>query len=347
MKIREKVIFDTNMLRNTEAEFFLWWREELQKFSRVADIVLPDMVIGELRNQKRRQLDKHKDSFLKNPFHWIKKIDPASVKNFDNDFHINELEKNETIKYITIQLSNYSVLEQMKDMSLKKMPPFEAAENTDKGFKDTYIYFTILEYLQAIPDKYIFVCTWDDRLKEALSKHQNIILVNDFADYQKKSLTWLWDEYFLWRLNEYIFENSLAESPISSDNIIGFWLNIEGKQVIKIQIEGRDIAVLIEDREIVEHKFVDRYVELLNWLIQSQRWWNTHTLSTQILAFWYAKWFSDDEIESLMTAAIENPQISGTFHHTVKELFTMLYNSKKDILPTDLRNWIELLLHKN
>jgi len=42
-----------------------------------------------------------------------------------------------------IRLQDYSVLEKIKELALKKLPPFEAADNSDKGFKDAYIYFTV------------------------------------------------------------------------------------------------------------------------------------------------------------------------------------------------------------
>ncbi len=38
-----------------------------------------------------------------------------------------------------------------------------------------------------------------------------------------------------------------------------------------------------------------------------------------------------------MTAAIDNPQISGTFHYTVKELYLKLYEAKKDVLPIKIK----------
>ena len=61
----EKVIFDTNSVRNTEPKQFLGGRSELEKFAKVAELVFPDIVIEEIKNQKRRNLESKKDSFLK------------------------------------------------------------------------------------------------------------------------------------------------------------------------------------------------------------------------------------------------------------------------------------------
>jgi len=71
----EKVIFDTNFIRNTEPKQFLGGRSELEKFAKVAELVFPDIVIEEIKNQKRRSLEKNKTSFLGNPFHWLRKLD--------------------------------------------------------------------------------------------------------------------------------------------------------------------------------------------------------------------------------------------------------------------------------
>jgi len=64
----EKVIFDTNFIRNTEAKHFLGGRSELEKFAKVAELVFPDIVIEEIKNQKRKNLEKNKSSFLSNPY---------------------------------------------------------------------------------------------------------------------------------------------------------------------------------------------------------------------------------------------------------------------------------------
>ncbi len=139
----EKVIFDTNFVRNTKPRQFLGGRVELEKFAKVAELVFPDIVIEEIKNQKRGRLEKNKTSFLSNPFHWLKNLDFDETKNFDIESHLSELEGNETLEYSVIKLSDTSVLEQMKEMALKKLPPFEAGDNTDKGFKDACIYFGI------------------------------------------------------------------------------------------------------------------------------------------------------------------------------------------------------------
>ncbi len=281
MSFLEKIIFDTNTLRDndTSLDYFFWNRGELEKFSKVAEIVIPNMALWELRRQKYRSLQSKKDLFLKNPFHWLRELNTIDTENFDNKAHVQKLEDTETIKYTEIDIKDFSILGKIKDFALDKLPPFESWDGTDKGFKDAYIYFTLLEYLQLIPDKYIFVCTDDSRMKLALKKHQNIILVENFSDYQLKSLNWLCDEYFLWRLSEYIIEQWFNVSSIDPRDIKGFWLNIDGKQVLEVQIEWYEVVILVEDREIIEHQVKALYENLIQDLIESWTWGNCYNCS--------------------------------------------------------------------
>ena len=66
--MREKVIFDTNVVRNPEINNFLGGREILERFTQDADIVIPDTVIQEIKRQKRSSLVSNKTKF----FIWYK-----------------------------------------------------------------------------------------------------------------------------------------------------------------------------------------------------------------------------------------------------------------------------------
>ena len=49
--MKEKVIFDTNSVHNDDSISFFGNRNELKQFSKVADIVIPKIVIEELRRK--------------------------------------------------------------------------------------------------------------------------------------------------------------------------------------------------------------------------------------------------------------------------------------------------------
>lgn len=332
MRNLEKVIFDTNILRNTEPKTFLGGRDELLRFSKVTDIIFPEIVLEELKYQKRKQLDKHKNDFLRNPFHWLRNINQQETQDFDNVAHIEELENNENIKYSVIRLQDYSVLEQIKELALKKLPPFEENDGTDKGFKDAYIYFTILEYLQSIPDKYIFVCTKDGRFKEALQGHPNISVIKDFEEFRKESISSFYDEYFIAKFIE-VFHVSISEK-----NIVEFWFNINGNRVVLIEVGDDAFVVEIDSGEIVSYGNKNDYD--VNILINSRSYSQTHEAVIKLSGF--KNFFSDDEIINIMQAAIENHQIIPD--EDVQQFISDIFENKKDILDSEIKEQIENFL---
>jgi rRNA-processing protein FCF1 len=323
----EKVIFDTNILRNTEPKNFLGGRDELKKFSEVAEIIFPDIVIEELKCQKRKQLEKHKKSFLDNPFHWLIKINKQDTENFDNEAFILDLENKEEIKYSLIKLQDYSVLEKIKELALKKLPPFESGDNTDKGFKDTYIYFTILEYLQIAPDKHVFVCTKDGRLKEALKKHLNIKVVEDFEDFEKHSITSFYDEYFINKLKDSV------HLDITRDNIVDFWFGVDENQFLLIEVEDEKLVIEIDQREIVssiKYNSIKGYIENL---IISDNWKNTHDMCRKILP--NIRYVIPTDSKELFKALLKNDQIYGTYGYSVQEFYSKLFKIHYYLLDKD------------
>lgn len=335
MRILEKVIFDTNILRNTEPKTFLGGRDELKKFSKVAEIIFPDIVIEELKHQKRKQLEKHKKSFLENPFHWLRNINQQDTENFDNESHITELEHKEDIKYSVIKLQDYSVLEQIKELAIKKLPPFENNEGTDKGFKDTYIYFTILEYLQTVTDKYIFVCTKDGKFKEALEKHPNIKVIKDFEEFRKESISSFYDEYFINKLKETV------NIDVTEENIADFWISINGNQILLIEMEDEKFVIEVDSGEIIGFKNTNEYESDINNLIHSGNFGDTHTTIRKLKK--YTNFFSDEEIKNMIEAIFDNYEIKGAMMHGVKDFYWELFETKKDILERDLKEKMENL----
>jgi len=325
----EKVIFDTNFIRNTEAKHFLGGRGELEKFSKVAELVFPDIVIEEIKNQKRKSLEKNKSSFLSNPFHWLRNLDRDDTQNFDVESHISELETNETLEYSVRKLTDYSVLEQMKELALKKLPPFEAGDNTDKGFKDACIYFTTLEYLQSIPDKMIFVCCKDGRLKEAFEKRPNIIVIDSYNGFIQNSITRFYDDYFIEKLQTEI------HADISKEHIVDYWVNINENRVLLIEVDGEKYAVEVDSGEIVAFEKVAAYSEAVNRLINAGAFATTHSAIEALNP--YIHFLSDDEILKILDAVNTNEQIHWVIgDEDVKQFVSTLYDRKKEILPTEL-----------
>ena len=240
--MKVKVIFDTNKLYSNSHKDFLGFREELKKFSVLANIIIPEITLEEIRRQKVSSLMSKKQSFLDNPFHLLRNIDRKETQNFDVDAHIKKLEQEEEINFEIIKLTDFSVLEQIKNLAIKYEAPFEEVkkvenkENSDKGFKDAYIYYTILEYLQIITDKNVFVCTDDGRLKEALEKHPNITVIKDFEEFEKNLGLNIPSEYTLQEIQE------LYEGIEYRDK----WLNIENNWVLSFTEKNHKRFILFD-----------------------------------------------------------------------------------------------------
>lgn len=338
--LREKIIFDTNKIRNSEPDSFLGGKDELKKFMSVSDIVLPDIVLDEVRYQKKRSLKSNRDNFLKNPFHFLLRLEKETTKNFDSDSYLKTLEQDEEIIYSTIELKDYSVLREMRNLAIKKLPPFQKGDNTDKGFKDAYIYFTILEYLDSVTDKYIFVCTDDGLLKEALSQHSRIRIIKNFEEFSKESISSLYDDYFIEKLNqefapfEYITKNDLKD----------FWFSINENHILMVKVDGHLYVVEIDSGEIIGYKLENEYGNLISNFISSSDWGNTHTVAKTLKE--YIKYLSPTDATDLVQALFDNDQISGTFHHGVRDFYWELFDLAKNTLPYKLQKKLSDVLEK-
>jgi len=328
--MRYKVIFDTNSIRNAEsvADFF-GGRTELERFLKVSEIIIPDIVIEEIKSQKRKHLISKRDSFLSNPFHFLRKVNEEETKSFDIDKWITDLVDEERIPHTVIFLTKDEVLDDIKKLCLENLPPFE--ENCDKGFKDAYIYFTVLEYLESTDDENIFVVTNDDRLRMAFEGNTRVTVVKNFNDFEKYIDAYFRDEYFVNRLKEEISEN------ITAEHISGIWLNAEGNWIIKLTCDGNTYFTEADfnSREIIT--FTDEDFESsIAGLILSESFSTTHN---NIAALSHLiKYFSNENIKDLIEASTSNSQIYQiSTDEDVKQFFMEIYESKSQILPEETK----------
>lgn len=334
MSIKEKVIFDTNCLYTKTATSFLGNKKELTRFSKICDIKIPDIAIGEIEAKYRRTFEDEKKKFLKT-------ILPSIFKNkfedVDIDVRIQELKEAEDISYEIITLTDYSVLAQMKDLALQKLPPFEPGDNTDKGFKDAYIYFTILEYLQKIPDKYVFVCVKDNRLKEAFKQHPNIKVIEKFDDLANLSVTRYAATYFLAKINDELGLN------VEEGNVIDYWINIDGNTNLLVLSDEDEYVIEVDSGEIISSIGKTDYSDSINSLITSCSYATTHRTISDLESC--VNFLNDDEIENLLLAAIDNPQIHNVIcDNDVKNFINILYTSNKEILEEETADQLRILL---
>lgn len=243
--IKEKVIFDTNFLLEKKLKNFFGKKDQLEKFSKVADIIIPDMVLKELSEWYRRNFEKEKEQFLKMALPNLLTHNTNSIKIEDNLKQLLELE---TTLFQIIDLKNPKYLFDMKELALKKEPPFVPDDGSDKGFKDAYICFTVIEYLEEIEDKYIFFVTNDKLLKMAFSKYPNIRVIENYDEFIKKSISVLYDDYFISKLKSEI------DVDIEKENIIDYLIDANENQILSICINDKNYVVEVDSGEIISHE---------------------------------------------------------------------------------------------
>lgn len=320
--MKEKVIFDTNFLFNKVASSFFGNREELKLFSNDAEIIIPEIVLEELEAKYIRMFDDEKGKFTKT---LLSHIVDHNTNEIIIENRIKELIDNEKIPYSVIGLSNYEVLPEIKKLAIKKYPPFENGEGTDKGFKDAYIYFTVLEFVQNISDKYIFICSKDKRFKNAFEKHLNIIPIESYEDYKKRSISHFFGEYFIEQINEKL------EFNISKENIKEYWYNISDNVVVLIEFEGHEYVIETDSGEIINTTNRSQYLNEIRDLIISGSFRKTHKSISVLNEF--IGFLSNNEILKILEASHNNSEIRWIINdYDVKQFIGTLYEAKKELV---------------
>ncbi|MCU4166111.1 PIN domain-containing protein [Carboxylicivirga caseinilyticus] len=332
--MKEKVIFDTNIARNTGVNTFLGSREMLEQFTQDAEVVIPEVVVQEIKRQKRSALKSNKDKFLNNPFHKLIGVNEEDTKSFEIENYIQKLQDEESIPFEIIDLKDNNVLPQIKELAIHKQAPFESGENTDKGFKDALIYFSVLEYLQEIPNKNVFVCAKDLRLKEALNKHHNIVVIENYKEFKQKSVSQFFDDYFIERVNEEL------DVIISKENIIEYWHNVEDNQNVLIEIENTQYIIEVDSGEIVSTSEREQFIDYITQLINSENFYITHNAIEKLAPF--INYLSNEEINQILNASYSNEQIKWIIKDAdVKEFIGTLYKAKSEIVENAVAEFLK------
>nr|WP_315207503.1 PIN domain-containing protein [uncultured Flavobacterium sp.] len=325
--MKEKVIFDTNTIRNTEINTFFGGRPELELFIQDADIIIPFTVVEEIKRQKKAVLKSKRDSFVSNPFHKLRGINEVDTNSFDIDAYIQKLINEETIPFEVIDLKSNDVLPLIKELAITKQPPFEAGDNTDKGFKDALIYFSVLEYLQEVPNKYVFVCAKDNRLGEAFKNNPNVFVVKDYNEFKQHSISQFFDDYFIEKVNEEL------GITITKENIKEYWYNINDNKVVLIEFEGEEYVIETDSGEIINSIARSEYKVLIDALANSSSFNQTDEVVAELVSL--SAFFNNEEILKILNASWKNNQISWIIYKPqIKELIGPLYVARKELLDS-------------
>jgi hypothetical protein len=245
-----KIFFDTNILSSPEStEHFFGGRDQLSRFQRIAEILIPTIVNSEIRNQKKKNLISKRDSFKSNPF-FNKQI--RQDEEFVSDDHIekwlDEIESNEKIVYTKVSLKNRDILQNIVDMAVTSRPPFEV--NNDKGFKDVIIYFTILQYTEDNPsDQVYFICK-DGRLGEAFKGNHKVKVLKDYDEYERHQKDYFLSSYFIEKIKEH-----LNDETINVESVEDIKLDKELNWILKIHSNKNFYEVEVDyvSKEVISY----------------------------------------------------------------------------------------------
>lgn len=324
--MRYKVIFDTNSIHSNESlHTFFGYRDELEKFAEYAELLIPDIVIDEISNQKAKTYKDKLNSFVSHPFFKIMNIKKNKRLDVTPQEYVKELLENETIPFVKITLTNKKdeILEHMRILSMSNTPPFE--ECTDKGFKDAYIFFTIQEYLEKITES-IFVVTKDGKLKDSLEKVPRITVVSNFEEFEKYISEYLLDDYVLGRLQDEV------NASIKRSDIYDSEINRNGNWLIYALVDNQNYRIEIdyESREIVGYTD-DDIKEYISGLVNSGGFRITHYFIAKLVN--KIHYLSEEESKEILQAGITNEQIFYIAEDSdVKQFYTSVYFDKEYLL---------------
>jgi len=184
MDKKYQIIFDSNILwQDTDLDkIFNSNITDLKKFvednnlGKNIEILIPEIVIKERISQNLRGIEK----IIKNTDEVFEKLKLFGVENTDNNYKNTDYEsflnkKAEEFlaknKITTIKISERTQEEVLK-RAYKKLKPFSSKENSDKGYKDTMIWLSILDNAKENQKVNHIICTnnKEDFSQEILAK---------------------------------------------------------------------------------------------------------------------------------------------------------------------------------
>ena len=333
---------DTNVLRDEKGEF--WIKEkEINKLLSYGIVIIPEIVLEEIEQKAIRGFEKEKQTLgskLKAFFgQQIEKVDIAKkVKD-----HIESILSREGVNMI--KLTNFAVLPELKKLAILKQSPFEGNEGTDKGFKDCYNYFTVLEYQSNNPDIKLFFWTKDKRLQSAYG-NTAIQIITGIEDYEKN-----------FGLNAYQKEKiaSIFRANMQDVIFIKTEQNINNNQLILTSVSDFLWTIFkyrfeIDNGEIVDYISEDSVVgsgysvqEVISNFTNSWSFKETHIWWSNLSSI--QQYLLKDELIQIFQAIINNYQIYAIIgDDDIFEFVNNLFIKREDILDQEEKDQIRKLL---
>lgn len=242
---------DTNAVRNPDVKRFFGQGANYSKIAPVVRIVVPEMVVDEIKQQKKRKLFGDLDKFRTNYFSTYFNCEITQEIKDHVEEKVTELFEaaNEEFEFEVAPFDLEGQLETIMDYVVNNRAPFE--RNSDKGFKDMIIYLSIVQHFERQGNAKAYVITDDGRLKDAFSEDHRFTLLKNVDDFIVQRRTYFTEEYFVGQLNEYFASDNLtANSVLRSD------LNDDNNWTLIVKVDNEEVSIIVDymSREIIDEE---------------------------------------------------------------------------------------------
>lgn len=187
---RMKMFLDTNLVRNKNHAGPLFGNiEKLRDKAELVDIIVPEMVIEEILDDKRNDFKEQKNKALQsaktNNVLKSAGIVTEDIESIEYTPNTNDLISQLPFNIEVIKLNNPEVaFANILELAINHKPPFES--KGDKGLKDAIIAMTIDEYLSEHQiDQKSIVLTNDKLLGEYYDTRRDVVVVESFEDLEE------------------------------------------------------------------------------------------------------------------------------------------------------------------
>lgn len=246
------LFIDTNAIRNNGGKKFFGNIEMFEKIANQIQILIPSIVIDEIKQQKIKRLRSTYDSFKDNFFTNALKIQTGPFFMDLIDDIVQDLFNNSQSE-IPHKIVDYDLSGRLGEMRLQaigNLAPFEKKD--DKGFKDAYIYFTILEYQKDNPNDEIYLITNDGRLSEAFNINETVNVITEVDEYYDLQRDYFGAEYFMGRVREELeLENDVTIKLLDVD------VSEDDDWLIDMEIDGTECRIIADfySKEIIDNDY--------------------------------------------------------------------------------------------
>lgn len=321
---RVAVVFDTNSCYvDRTHQIFLGNKSLLKEISEHATLIIPQIVIDELIQQKIEGTTQNIKELRSNPLLPALGFDLARLDKVVETEHVNQLQVLEDLPYEVIDINDpVKTYSKIREWVIPGNPPFNkrtenGKNNSDKGLKDAFIACSIDELLDLDEyDKYYLACE-DGRLKEYYKDNSRIscLKTDEILDLIKKEF---FDEYTLDVVNNELeqlqvkYKNSFFN--INSD-VIGHFEGDENSLLIAFDASSKEIIGTIEKKSITH----------IDTLAASESYDRTHEVVAEITE--NIEYYSQSQLKEIKKALLTNDQIYaiGT-DEDIKGLASRIFN---------------------